>query len=176
MKTIREGSAAAKNKDEAGTDDASPQDKTEKKYPSKLHENRIDPKQLSRVNKFEGGSGYKEWALDIEITVESMCPGFRAMLNLYMSNPSTRGERAIYADLAGSLEHAETRGKEFFQLIFILTGGEAKTAIKSCEDGLLAWATLWKTYNRPTLAKTLRMYKEATIPRVATHPGGSSHA
>ena len=69
------------------------------------------------------------------------------------------------------MEHAETRGKEFFHLLFIMTGGDAKTAIKNSEDGLLAWATLWKTYNRPTLAKTLRMYKDATIPKVATHPG-----
>ena len=88
MTTIREEATARK------ADEATSRDKTEKKYPSKLNDNRIDPKMLSRVNKFEGGeSGYKEWALDIEITVESMCPGFREMLNTYMSNPSLRGEK-----------------------------------------------------------------------------------
>ena len=100
--------------------------------------------------------------MDIEITVESMCPGFREMLNKYMLDPRTRGEQPNYVEHAKlngekTLERPETRGKEFFHLLFILTGGEAKTQIKNCEDGLLAWATLWKTYNRKTLAKTLRM-------------------
>ena len=34
-----------------------------------------------------------------------------------------------------------------------------------------AWYTLWQTYNRRTLAKSLRKYKQAAIPKTASHAG-----
>ena len=43
--------------------------------------------------------------------------------------------------------------------------------IKDCLDGMDAWYTLWQTYNRRTLAKSLRKYKEAVIPKTASHAG-----
>ena len=73
----------------------------EKKHVSKLYENKIDPKNLNRVNKFEGGDGYKEWALDILVTVETMCPGFREMLNEYMKDPETPPDYFRIATLTG---------------------------------------------------------------------------
>ena len=51
MQGIREDKTTAAA--EAATTTA---DKADRKYPSKLHENRIDPKQLNRVVKFEGGA------------------------------------------------------------------------------------------------------------------------
>ena len=53
----------------------------------------------------------------------------------------------------------------------ILTAGEAKLMIRDCEDGLQAWHKLWQTYNRKTLARSLRKYKEAIIPNTATNSG-----
>ena len=55
MQSIREDKANTAASAEASTT----ADKTDKKYPSKPHENRIDPKQFSRVNKFEGGTDIK---------------------------------------------------------------------------------------------------------------------
>ena len=51
----------------------------------------------------------------------------------------------------------------------MLTEGEAKSVIKSAtEDGFEAWHLLNQTYSRKTLAKTLRLYREASNPAPAT--------
>ena len=50
----------------------------------------------------------------------------------------------------------------------MLTAGEAKTIIKGAtEDGFVAWHMLNATYSRKTLAKTLRVYREASNPAPA---------
>ena len=43
--------------------------------------------------------------------------------------------------------------------------------IQSSKDGLESWHKLWRTYNRKTLARSLRTYKEAIIIQPATHAG-----
>ena len=53
----------------------------------------------------------------------------------------------------------------------ILTAGEAKSIIRDSGDGLRAWHKLWQTYKRRTLARSLRKYKEAIMPKTATNPG-----
>ena len=54
--------------------------------PPRQHENRIEAKSFSRMSQFVGGeTDYKEWSFDIETTVESVCPGFNAMLQTYMA-------------------------------------------------------------------------------------------
>ena len=137
--------------------------------PPRLHENRIEAKSFSRMSQFVGGeTDYKEWMFDIETTVESVCPGFNAMLKQYMASPGA-GKEPEYGDFP--LEHAETRSKEFYNLLCILTAGEAKSIIRNSGDGLRAWHKLWHTYNRRTLARSLRKYKEAIMPRTATNPG-----
>ena len=52
----------------------------------------------------------------------------------------------------------------------MLTAGEAKSIIKSAtEDGFVVWHMLKQTYSRKTLAKTLRIYREASNPAPAGH-------
>ena len=73
--------AEAKTAENAG----SSKDRTETK-----HQNKIDPKSFSRIEQFQGGeSGYKDWAMDVIRTTESVCPGFRAMVTEYMKYPQT---------------------------------------------------------------------------------------
>ena len=80
----------------------------ENKYHAKQSENRIEHKLFSRIEKFSGGeSDYKEWKFDIEITVESVCPGFKAILNEFMKDPQ---EEEINYDQY-NLEHAKIRSK-----------------------------------------------------------------
>ena len=87
----------------------------EKKYPSKQFENRTDPKSFHGTKKLAGGeSGYKEWKLDVEVTVESICAGLRAMLTNYMVDP--KEEEPDYEFMAiqpsgDKLEHAQLRSK-----------------------------------------------------------------
>ena len=57
-----------------------------------------------------------------------------------------------------------------FSTICLLTEGEAKVAARTEESGIAAYQKLHKTYSRSTLAKTVRMYKEALIPKKATIP------
>ena len=74
-----------------------------------------------------------------------------------------------YADY--ELDHAELRANEFHNLLCVLTAGEAQLMIRDCKDSLASWHKLWKTYNRKTLARSLRKYKDAIIPQPATHAG-----
>ena len=80
--------------------------------------------------------------MDIEITVETNCPGFRAMLTEYMQNPNNEDpeyEMLSITKDGNKLEHAKLRSKEFYNLSFIRTAGEAKLLIRDCDDGLVAW-------------------------------------
>ena len=74
-----------------------------------------------------------------------------------MKNPSD--EDPEYEMLSITKDGNKLRSKEFYNLLFILTAGETKLLIRDCDDGLVAWGKLWSTYNRKTLARTLRMYK-----------------
>ena len=121
------------------------------------HENRLEPKSFHRMEQYIGGEGlYKDWSFDVLQTAESVCPGFNKMIQTYMEGKVT-GWQTSYSDF--DLEHAELRAKEFYSLLCVLTAGEAKLLIRDCGDGLEAWHTLWATYNRKTLARSLRMYK-----------------
>ena len=77
--------------------------KAENRYPTKQSENRIEHKSFTRMDKFSGGElSYKEWKFNIEITVESICPGPKALLNGYLENPQEEEPRYEENDL----EHA----------------------------------------------------------------------
>ena len=139
------------------------------KHQRRQHENRLEPKSFQRMNQFAGGEGlYREWSFDILITAEAVCPGITAMVEQYMKNRED-GWYCHYSEF--EMEHAEIRAKEFYNILCVLTAGEAKLSIRDCADGLEAWHKLWSTYNRKTLARSLRMYKEAISPKSATHAG-----
>ena len=141
----------------------------EKTYPRKPHENRLDPKNFSRIPNFSGGeSNYREWALTVERTAEATSPGMRAMITMYMD---AKDETPDYPSYSTAIEHAEIRSQELNNIIFMHTEGSANLLIRDCKNGLVAWKKLWMTYNRKTLARTLRMYKDAIMPKVAAHAG-----
>ena len=50
----------------------------------------------------------------------------------------------------------------------MLAEGEAKIVIRNNTDGFQAWQALHRTYSRQTLARTLRIIKEAVTPKKAT--------
>ena len=82
-----------------------------------------------------------------------MCPEFGEMISVYMEG-NDAGKTPDYQQF--KFEHAEIRSKEFYNLMCILTAGEAKLIIRASWDGLKAWYKLWQTYNRKTLARSLR--------------------
>ena len=60
------------------------------------------------------------------------------------------------------------RSKEVYGILRMLMEGEAKTVIRDNTDGFQAWQSLHSTYSRQTLARTLRIIKEAINPNKAT--------
>ena len=147
-------------------------EKETKKTPerqTKQSENRIELKSFYRMDAFSGlEANYKNWSSNILTTAESVCPGFQQMVKIYMEGKET-GWITEYADY--ELDHAELRAKEFQNLLCALTDGEAQLMIRNCKDGLESLHKLWQTYNRNTLGRSLRKYKDAIIPQPATHAG-----
>ena len=132
-----------------------PKEKRNTDYkPPRQSEIRIEPKSFTRMQQFTGGeTDYKERSFDIETIVESVCPGFNEMIREYMEG-NDAGKTQDYQQF--KLEHAEIRSDKFYNLMCILTAGEAKLIIRDSGDGLEAWFKLWQTYNRKTLARSLR--------------------
>ena len=137
--------------------------------PSRQNENRLDMRNFTRIKEFEGGEeNFREWADKVAVTSEAVCPGIRNVFAKYF-NARKIGKTLAYHEYG--IEHPEMRSKELYNVLCTLTEGAAKTVIKDCLDGMDAWYTLWQTYNRRTLAKSLRKYKEAIIPKTASHSG-----
>ena len=115
-----------------------PEERRQTEYkPQRQHENRIEPKSFATMQQITGGeTDYKEWSSDMETNVESVCPGFNGMLREYMEG-NEAGKTPDYQQF--QVDHAEIRSKEFYNLLCILTAGEAKLIIRDSGDGLKAW-------------------------------------
>ena len=61
----------------------------------------------------------------------------------------------------------ERRAKNLYEIIHMMTEGEAKTIMKDDEttDGLVAWGRLVAHYDRRTMAGTLREHQEVMSPK-----------
>ena len=75
-------------------------------------------------------------------------------------------------DLADRID-IDKVSKELSETLVMLTEGEAKMMIRgvATQDGILAWHRLYRHYNRRTLARVLRMHREAMHPKVVTDIG-----
>ena len=62
----------------------------------------------------------------------------------------------------------EDRNGELYDILYMLTHGEARLVIKAVEnrDGIVAWQKISKKFNRKTLTRSLRMHKEVMHPKV----------
>ena len=61
--------------------------------------------------------------------------------------------------------------KAFYEVLYTLTTGEAKAIVRNVddEDGFMAWRMLQKQYDRRTLARTLKRYKDLMSPKQVGH-------
>ena len=78
------------------------------------------------------------------------------------------GIKREFADINVDPKDIEVQSAQLFSLLCILTEGEAKTIVRGQTDGFAAWLTLHKTYSRATLARTVRVLREALVPKKAT--------
>ena len=59
------------------------------------------------------------------------------------------------------------QSQEPFEVLAMITEGEAKLRARNVltQDGIVAWQRLYRHHNRRTMARVLRMHKEAMHPK-----------
>jgi hypothetical protein len=123
------------------------------------------------MEKFAGGEGaWHEWEFDFRTAVRACSPHtadamawaeFKNKENIAMTGAILEsGAPLLYPAMA-------KRSSKLFEVLCGLLTAEAKMLIRETEggDGILARQKLTKSYSRRTLARTLRMYREVTLPK-----------
>jgi hypothetical protein len=134
----------------------------------KKGEKELDTKSFTRVDKFDGGElKWADWRSDMEVILTGLNSDFANLLKTCHANDASIGPEYYNIVAKEWKDTAQKRAHELLGILFILVTGEAKTLIKAQTDGLEAWRILCQAYSRRTLARTLRLYKEAIIPSPA---------
>ena len=146
-------------------------DKAKETALQRKSDTKLDEKSYKRIESFAGGDDeWTEWRYDFEIITRGVNPGVGRALTDINNSSEPMGLAQFIGDMTNDPWRPALRSAELYQLLIMLTTGEAKTIIKQAtEDGFLAWQMLNDTYSRKTLAKTLRIYREASNPAPATH-------
>ena len=137
----------------------------------------IDPVIFKRMEKFPGGEeAFMEWAFDFKMTIKSQKEHMEyAMVQaekLVFDKKQEHGIRGIINnDFDGvqddKYKYIEGTEADLYQHLCLMTEGEAKMIVKSCEsgDGYLAWAKLTARYHRRTLTRLMKINKEVMYPQ-----------
>ena len=123
----------------------------------------LDSKSFTRVDKFDGGElTWPDWKNDMEVILNSINGKFSQFMKKAEKLPGP-------TDFTNSPceEEFKQRSNELLGILFVLVSGEAKALIKSQTDGIDAWKVLCSAYSSRTLARTLRLYQEAIVPKRA---------
>ena len=145
---------------------------------------KLHPKDFTRVKVFEDEStrSWKEWAFDFKVIVIAINPAlewwFSSIENEHLAHDPLTIEMIRNTCNGGQGQgqgqgpkDVEARSKELFGILCSVTDGEAKTIIRGQTDGLVAYQLLHRTYSRVTLAKTIRIVKDALVPKKAAYLG-----
>ena len=133
----------------------------------------LTEKDFRRVDKFSGEeSDWKAWEFDFKIALRSACPQVARALELVEANLNVEATGPLLAadQVHGeSMAGMEERAAELYEVLCLLTTGDAKMLIRNIvgADGIAAWQVLRRTYCRKTLAKSLRKYRHAMNPKQA---------
>ena len=122
---------------------------------------KLDERVFRRVDKFLGGE--KEWRdfkFDVEVIVQTIHPELAGIMK-----DIHRADIALMKT-TGDYDRIKQASKELYEMLCILTGGQAKLIVRSVEAqcGLAAWSILHGTYAQQTLARTIRTYRAAINP------------
>ena len=130
----------------------------------------IPLKDFARMTKFaRGEENWKEWNFDFYVILGSVCPDLVTNLKVLEAITEETGMQKVRlmdperADRMG----LERLARELYEVLVLTTEGEAKKMIRniSDQDGILAWHRLYRHYNRRTLARVLRIHREAMHPK-----------
>ena len=137
---------------------------------------KVSLKAFTRMTKFsKGEEDFKDWNFDFAVALGSECPELLQNLKVIETMPEEMTTRSVY-DL--DVDRADRMGldklsKELYEVLVMVTEGEAKMMIRSVpdQDGILAWHRLYRHYNRKTLARVLRIHREAMHPKPSSDIG-----
>jgi hypothetical protein len=132
----------------------------------------LDERGFRRMKEFAGGAdAWREWEFDFKTAVKASSPiTWKAMQKAEKENAEqgivTTGH-LLEGDPSGEFPDMQKRAAELFEILVGLMTGEAKTLIREIQDGdgIKAWQILAKMYSRKTMARSLRMYREVTMPK-----------
>jgi hypothetical protein len=134
-------------------------------------------KGYNRLSKFSHGeSEWVEWAYDFKTILGTQCHQMKDLLEALEEEKSVVGAAGLYAKYEAQMKKVEEAGDivkisyELYDTLTVLTEGDAKKMVKGVTvgDGLSAWVQLNINFNRKTLAKTLRVHREAMHPKQAS--------
>ena len=132
---------------------------------------KLTEKSYKRMERFSGGDDeWEDWKYDFEIITRSVNPAVGEALTKCLEDSAKATTGDDFNRVEANREWGPVmRSKELYELFIMMTAGEAESVMKSAtEDGFEAWHLLSQTYSRKTLAKTLRLYREASNPSPAT--------
>ena len=123
----------------------------------------------------KGEEDFKDWNFDFAVALGSECPELLHNLKVIETIPVEMTTRSVY-DLDVDRAHRiwlDKLSKELYEVLVMITEGEAKMMIRSVpdQDGILAWHRLYRHYNRKTLARVLRIHREAMHPKPSSDIG-----
>jgi hypothetical protein len=130
----------------------------------------LDERGFRRMEKFSGSAGeeaWREWEFDFRTAVRAMSTHTAAAMEKAVQQPDilTTGHMIEMGDVDGLYPDMQRRSVELFEVLCGLMTGDAKMLIRETNDGIMAWQILAKTYSRRTMARVLRKYREATLPK-----------
>ena len=130
---------------------------------------RIESKEYMRVEKFGGGDdAFRVWREEVQVITGAIDAKVEEMMReVERKGLEVTGAEMERADVDGSLVDFGRKGRELYEILFTLTSGEAKIVIKNAGggDGFAAWGILTSLYNKKSLGKVLRVYREVMMPR-----------
>jgi hypothetical protein len=137
------------------------------------HQRRIlTDKGFNRVGKFSHGEGsWGEWSFDFKTALGAQSVELKAYLQgIERQTEVINYARAVAMDEERAEKvNLEKLSAELYEMLVMMTEGEAKLIVKACiaGDGLEAWSRLQKHYSKRTVARLLRLHREVMYPKQA---------
>lgn len=132
----------------------------------------LTDKGFSRVGKFSHGEGsWGEWSFDFKTALGAQSVELKAYLQgIERQTEVIKYARAVAMDEERAEKvNLEKLSAELYEMLVMMTEGEAKLIVKACiaGDGLEAWSRLQKHYSKRTVARLLRLHREVMYPKQA---------
>ena len=133
---------------------------------------RIEERNFKRLQQFSHGTeDFVDWSMEFKTVLGTRCPEITVIMEAaeiaddIIDSSSEALRRNGVGDVIDEIDFAR-RNAELYDVLFLLTSGEARLAVKGVEsrDGVMAWQKVHKHFSRRTLTTALRLHREAMHP------------